>query len=464
MYVTLFNLAGYAIVAWLLLIFLPKWGVTRFVARSAVFPVYLSVLYVIGVAAVLAELGPGLVRDFGSAEGVTRLLARQDVALVAWIHILAFDQLVALHIYRENMDHHYVALPVQSVLLVLTLMFGPAGFLAYYVLRLVARSRGGRRVGAGEREATATNDKEHDPRHAETTARVSVTGRALLSVFNEERALFRTALAGIVLGTLLFIHIAVNGRVVPPEGDLFKAATFDIAVGIYLLTVTLLLPFAGFSPRARAVWRWLTVAFATYGYTLETAQMMRGLDPRFTRAGGPTDQLLGGVFFLVALGLLVLFVVLALRFFSARTAIGGTLFLLGVRYACAAALFAHGVGLWMSLNQGPRIGAGGNLLPLHAAGFHGLQAVPLVALLFAWSQTPTEAARRWVHAAGLSWLGACVGIAWQTGAGRPVSEPAAATALALALFTVWALSLARAAFAWGRAGFHDDTERAGAAA
>ena len=462
MYVTLFNLAGYAIVAWLLLIFLPRWGVTRFVARTAIFPVYLSVLYVVGVAAVLAELGPGLMRDFGSAEGVTRILARQDVALVAWIHILAFDQLVALHIYRENMDHHHVPLPVQSVLLVLTLMFGPAGFLAYYLLRLASRSRGASRVGEGE--AAPTNGKQHDPRRAETTARVSVTGRRLLSVFGEERALFRTALAGIVLGTLLFVYIAVNGRAVPPEGDLFKAATFDIAVGIYVLTVTLLLPFAGFSPRGRAVWRWLTVAFVTYGYALETAQMLRGLDPRFTRAGGPADQLLGGVFFLVAMGLAVLFVVLALRFFSSRTAVGGTLFLLGVRYACAAALFAHGVGLWMSLNQGPRIGAGGNLLPLHAAGFHGLQAVPLVALLFAWSQTPTEAARRWVHAAGLAWLGACVGIAWQTGAGRSVSEPAAGGALALALFAVWALSLARAAFAWGRAGFHDYTERAGAAA
>src|ERR671913_4466 len=150
MYVTLFNLAGYAIVAWLLLIFLPKWSVPRFVARTAIFPVYLSVLYVVGVAAVLAELGPGLMRDFGSAEGVTRILARGDVALVAWLHILAFDQLVALHIYRENMDHHYVPLPVQSALLALTLMFGPAGFLAYYVLRLVARARKGEQAATDE--------------------------------------------------------------------------------------------------------------------------------------------------------------------------------------------------------------------------------------------------------------------------------------------------------------------------
>lgn len=143
MYVTLFNVAGYAIVAWLLLIFLPKWRVTRLLARAEVFPVFLSILYVVGVASVLSGSGLGMVRDFGSAEGVTRLLARQDVALVAWLHILAFDQLVALYIYRDNMEHRYVPLVVQSVILFLTLMFGPAGFLLYYLLRLARRGRAG---------------------------------------------------------------------------------------------------------------------------------------------------------------------------------------------------------------------------------------------------------------------------------------------------------------------------------
>lgn len=143
MYVALFNVAGWAILMWLLLIFLPGWRVTRLLARREVFPVFLSALYVVGVAAALSETGLGAVRDFGSAEGVTRLLARQDVALVAWIHILAFDQLAAHYIYRDNMEHRYVPLPLQSVVLFLTLMFGPAGFLLYYLLRLARRARPG---------------------------------------------------------------------------------------------------------------------------------------------------------------------------------------------------------------------------------------------------------------------------------------------------------------------------------
>ena len=33
-----------------------------------------------------------------------------------------------------------------------------------------------------------------------------------------------------------------EGRIVEPEGDLVKAATFDFALGIYVLTVALLVP------------------------------------------------------------------------------------------------------------------------------------------------------------------------------------------------------------------------------
>jgi len=141
MYVLLFNLAGPAIAGWALMIFLPSWSVTRWIARSAAFPVYLAALYVIGVVPLVVAAGPGIIGDFGSAEGVVRLLGSADAALVVWIHILAFDQLVGVMIYRDNMQTRVVPLPVQSVVLFLTLMFGPAGFLVYYVIR-VARKRG----------------------------------------------------------------------------------------------------------------------------------------------------------------------------------------------------------------------------------------------------------------------------------------------------------------------------------
>jgi ABA DEFICIENT 4-like len=133
MYILLFNLAGPAIVGWALMIFLPAWPVTRWIAARAVFPAYLAVLYVIGVVPLVIAAGPRIMLDFGSADGVLRLLANPGVALIAWIHILAFDQVAGLLIYRHNMRHRTVSLAAQSVILFLTLMFGPAGFLAYYL-------------------------------------------------------------------------------------------------------------------------------------------------------------------------------------------------------------------------------------------------------------------------------------------------------------------------------------------
>jgi hypothetical protein len=62
-------------------------------------------------------------------------MAQRDIALVAWIHFLAFDQLVGIFVYRDNMHHRYVPIPVQSLILFLTFMLGPVGFLSYYLIR-----------------------------------------------------------------------------------------------------------------------------------------------------------------------------------------------------------------------------------------------------------------------------------------------------------------------------------------
>ncbi|MGH7563357.1 MAG: ABA4-like family protein [Gemmatimonadota bacterium] len=141
MYESLFGFAALALVGWALMIFLPGWSVTRRIASWAVFPVYLAVLYVLGVVPLVVAAGPGIVRDFGSPEGVVGLLANADVALVVWIHILVLDHLVGVLIYRDNMRERVAPAPVQSVILFLVLMFGPAGFLLYYALRVV-RGRG----------------------------------------------------------------------------------------------------------------------------------------------------------------------------------------------------------------------------------------------------------------------------------------------------------------------------------
>ena len=166
----------------------------------------------------------------------------------------------------------------------------------------------------------------------------------------ENPALTTMGFAGIILGLIcLIVMVARHGVPIPPEGDLHKPASFDIAVGIYLLTITLLLPSAGFSERGGKRWvRW-NVALFTYGYTIETGQTFRGLDPRFSKHATPWDQIAGGVFFLVALGTLVLFVIMAVRFFRRGRPDADSPVLLAIRYGCAAALSAFTAGIWMSV-------------------------------------------------------------------------------------------------------------------
>lgn len=452
MYVALFNVAGIAMLGWLLLIVLPAWKVTRWIARTAVFPVFLSILYVVGITAVLMETGMGIMGDFGSAGGVTRLLQNPDIALVAWIHILAFDQVVAMMIYRENMEHRYVALPVQSVLLLATLMFGPLGFLSYYVLRAWSRSRRARHALPAETHPVV--GRVAAAGGIGTAVRTAAAGA--LSIFRREWLLTATGVLGLLLGAACAVAIGVRGTELVgaegrAEGHLRKAMSFDVAVGIYLLTLVLLVPLARFSRGGLWTWRISLALMSLYAFGMENVQIARGIDPRFTKVGSVLDQILGGMFFLAATGMIVSFVILAWKVLARRTDGADGPLLLSLRYAALATMGAFAAGFWMSAVSGSRAGEA-SILPLHAVGFHGLQALPLVAILLTWAAVPADGARPWIHAGGVAWLAACAAIAWQTVQGRPLTELTPAAAIAAASLLAWAAVAALAARTWLRGG------------
>ncbi|HSF18851.1 MAG TPA: hypothetical protein VLK65_25220, partial [Vicinamibacteria bacterium] len=145
------------------------------------------------------------------------------------------------------------------------------------------------------------------------------------------------------------------------------------------------------------------------------------------------------LFFLSALGIFVCFLVLTLRFFFRPP----EPVVLALRYGTVAAIGAFVVGIIMSFLGTPRVVPQGNLLPLHAAGFHGLQAIPLVALAMVWAKVDGSKAKRAVHTAGLLWFLVCAGIAWQSFTGRPVLEPSIPMGLVALALAAWAL------VAWG---------------
>jgi hypothetical protein len=267
----------------------------------------------------------------------------------------------------------------------------------------------------------------------------------------ENRALTALGAVGIFLGLFCLSVMALrHGAPIPPEGDLQKPASFDIAVGIYLLTLGLLLPSAGFSERGRRRWvRWSIVAFG-YAYIIENVQTFRGLDPRFSRVGGPVDQILGLIFLFAALNTLVLFVIMALRFFRRNRPDRDSPLILAIKYGAVSSLGAFAAGIWMSAAQGRHTGVGGNILPLHALGFHGLQAVPLVALLLHWSGAGERETKEWVHVTGIAWVTACAAVAWQTAAGRSIVDVSPAILVTAFVLAVWTGIAVLAFWRWAR--------------
>lgn len=256
--------------------------------------------------------------------------------------------------------------------------------------------------------------------------------------------------AGIVLGLFCLAVAAVRGSFIPPEGEMDKAITFNIAVGIYLLTLAFLVPSAGFSEKGRRRWVAWTIGLFTYSYALETIQTLRGLDPRFTRVGAVPDQIAGSLFALVATTMIVMFVILVKGYFRRGRSDAQSPLLLAIKYGCAATIGAFAAGLWMSAIAGSRTGTAGNILPLHALGFHGLQAIPLIALLLMWSGATDTETRKWVHVTGIAWLTACAAVAWQTFIGRSVLEVAPATLASAFFLAAWAIIALLAFWRWAR--------------
>jgi hypothetical protein len=339
------------------------------------------------------------------------------------------------------MQRRYVPVPVQSALLFLTLMFGPLGYLAFMLIRVARRGTG----------AFALDDAEvRSPQvtTAGTRSDAPPTLPEIVASYREERGLTATALFGIALGVLTLLVIAARGsRIVVPEGDLTKPASFDIAVGIYLFSLIPWLTVSGFSDALRARWRHWMIGLALYAFGMETVQQFRGIDPRFSQAE-PVSQLFGLFFFLSALGIVAFSVALGARAFETHAHGRRGLLVVAARWAAVSTMIGFVAGLWMSALQGRVVSPGGSVLPLHAAGFHALQAIPLVALLFAWSSVRVESARAWVHVAGAAWAAACIAIWWQTAVGRPATSLQGAGILTAVLLAVWTLAGLRALVAW----------------
>ena len=121
---------GLAFIGWVVLIAAPRWEAGRRVVAPVVIPGLLAVAYVTMMAIGLPSADGG----FMSLGGVSQLLSKPVVLLGGWIHYLAFDLVVGCWEARDARElgvRHAALVPC----LLLTFMLGPAGLLAYFVVR-----------------------------------------------------------------------------------------------------------------------------------------------------------------------------------------------------------------------------------------------------------------------------------------------------------------------------------------
>jgi hypothetical protein len=272
--------------------------------------------------------------------------------------------------------------------------------------------------------------------------------RILAAAWKRQRALFATGLLGLALGLAGALVLAAQGRFIAPTGDLTKPIAFNVALGIFLLTLAALAPLARFSTRFYRRWCGAQVVLTLGSFAIANMQTYRGIDPRFPQPGVPLNQWASILFGILALGGAVTFLIFAVRLFRRRAEGAEGPMILAARYGSVAALAGYSSGLWMILVGGSRFGEAGDILPLHALGFHGLQAVPGVAGLLILARTPPDTARRWIHVAGATWIGACAGTGWQALLGLPPLEPSAAGAVALVTLLAWGFAVTRAFHTW----------------
>lgn len=132
------NLA--ALPFWLLMLLAPAWRVTRWVMEYPWGPGLLAAVYAAMALPGIANILPALMNP--DLCHITTLLGTKEVALVAWVHFLAFDLFVGRWEYLDAQERglsHWLLAPC----LVLTLMLGPLGLLVYLGARRFAPEPGG---------------------------------------------------------------------------------------------------------------------------------------------------------------------------------------------------------------------------------------------------------------------------------------------------------------------------------
>ena len=122
---------------WILMIFLSKWKVTRFLIDFKIIPLALTFIYAIYI---FQAIQIGGMMDFGSLKSVMALFTEENAVLAGWIHYLAFDLLIGMWMLDQNKELKINQL-LMAPCLFLTFMLGPIGFLLFIIIKTIKQKQ-----------------------------------------------------------------------------------------------------------------------------------------------------------------------------------------------------------------------------------------------------------------------------------------------------------------------------------
>lgn len=368
-----FALAGrLAIIGWLSLILLPRWRGVSAALAGWIIPAALSLGYLVLILVYWHDAQGG----FRSLDAVASLFASKPLLLAGWVHYLAFDLFLGNWVLRRSQEEaipHGLMVPV----LILTFLFGPAGYLAWLLTAASFRlAREDRIARFQARMPGWLRDIEIEPR---------LTAAAF-------------AMAALVLPTML--ALSLDERLFGGVGTWVKPLKFEISVAFYLLTLAIFLPLS--SERFRAslagrymVWPVIVPIVLEVLYIAWRASRLEASHYNATSLGTALYVLMGigAVMFTLAPGFLAYG--LARRDARPMPPVLRWSLVVGLALTCVLGLLSgivlgrnpggHFVGVLPALHPTlPLLGwslSVGDLRLAHFLGLHALQIVPALGLL-----------------------------------------------------------------------------------
>jgi Domain of unknown function (DUF4281) len=230
---------------WALMIFAPRARLTARVLESTAIVLPPIAVYALLVLPNLPSLLPIVARPELGA--VAALLGSPAGAAAAWAHFLAFDLWVGRFIVLDARERR-IPTPLLSAILVLSLLLGPLGLLAYLALRAELPQKmlpGWKRISEGDRP-----------------------------------------LAWLGAGSLLVAAVCsvlqhVDSRRLSGASVWLKPAKFGLSIGIFAFTLALLLRVLTLPERSRRRLVALIVGFTALELAIITLQAARGVHSHF---------------------------------------------------------------------------------------------------------------------------------------------------------------------------------------